>query len=213
MPSAAEILRGVHAIANDAWMVAVSWHVIVGVALVALTVGAWRPKRRDAALALAVPLASVSIAAMWYGNPFNGAMFAVLAVVVVALGLRLTDDRVKPGPRWAIAAGIVSIAFGWVYPHFLDAPAYYYLFAGPVGLAPCPTLAVVVGLALLGGGLGSRAIALTLGVATFAYGLFGALYLGVLLDIGLVVASAAIVACAATVPSRRALRRSSATSR
>lgn len=207
MPSSADILRGLHTIANEAWWVAVLWHVVLGVALVALTAGTWRPPRRLAALVLALPLASVSIAAIRYGNPFNGATFAVLTALVIALGLRLPDGPVRPGPRWAIAAGILSIAFGWVYPHFLDAPAYYHLFAAPVGLVPCPTLAVVVGLALLGGGLGSRAIASTLGVATFAYGLFGALYLGVYLDLGLLAGSVAMLACAVTLRSRRTARR------
>lgn len=34
------------------------------------------------------------------------------------------------------------LAIGWIYPHFLDGPAVDYLHAAPVGLVPCPTLAV-----------------------------------------------------------------------
>jgi hypothetical protein len=54
----------------------------------------------------------------------------------------------------ATAIGVSMIAFGWLYPHFLEShPATTYLFAAPTGVIPCPTLSLVIGFALLSGGL------------------------------------------------------------
>jgi hypothetical protein len=67
------------------------------------------------------------------------------------------------------------------------------LYASPVGLVPCPTLAVAIGFALVGNGLGSRVWSLTLAALGLFYGLFGVLRLTVLLDIGLVGGALALV--------------------
>jgi hypothetical protein len=102
------------------------------------------------------------------------------------------------------AFGLASIAYGFVYPHFLaDTPAWMYLVAAPVGLVPCPTLATVLGFGLLAGGFGSRAWSTTAGLAGLFYAVFGTLRLGVWLDVGLGVAAVAMLACAMSVPRRR----------
>jgi hypothetical protein len=71
-----------------------------------------------------------------------------------------------------------------------------YLYAAPTGVVPCPSLSLVVGFALLSGGLGSRAWSLALAIAGLFYGLFGVARLGVRLDIVLVGGSAALLALA-----------------
>jgi len=193
MPSAADILRGLSAIANQATGVAVAWHVLVAAALVALASG-WRPSQRAARLLIGMPLASVAGAAAAFDNPFNGLVFAASALVMTALAVRGDRRPVSRGPHWTRGTGVALIAFGWVYPHFLDGPAVAYLYASPVGLVPCPTLAMGVGFALLGNGLGSRAWGLTLATVGLFYGLFGVLRLAVFLDIALVAGAMALIA-------------------
>jgi len=195
MPRAADILDGLSAIANQATGVAVAWHILIATALVALASG-WRPSQRTARLLTGMPLASVAAAAIAFANPFNGLVFAVSALAMTALAMSGGRRPVSAGPAWTGAIGVAMIAFGWVYPHFLTGPSIAYLYAAPVGLVPCPTLAVAIGFALLGNGLGSRVWGLTLAAVGLFYGLFGVLRLGVFLDIGLVGGAVALMAAA-----------------
>jgi hypothetical protein len=192
MPGAADILDGLSAIASQATLVAVAWHILIGTALLAL-LGGWRPSQRTARLLIGLPLASVAAVAIAFANPFNGLLFTASAGAMTALAMRGDRRPVYLGSAWTYAIGLVMLAFGWVYPHFLDGPAIDYLYAAPVGLVPCPTLAVASGFALLGNGLGSRAWALTLAAVALTYGLFGVLRLGVFLDIPLAIGAMALV--------------------
>jgi hypothetical protein len=192
MPGAADILDGLSAIASQATLVAVAWHILIGTALLAL-LGGWRPSQRTARLLIGLPLASVAAVAIAFANPFNGLLFTASAGAMTALAMRGDRRPVYLGSAWTYAIGLVMLAFGWVYPHFLDGPAIDYLYAAPVGLVPCPTLAVASGFALLGNGLGSRAWALTLAAVALTYGLFGVLRLGMFLDIPLAIGAMALV--------------------
>jgi len=88
--------------------------------------------------------------------------------------------------------GIILFIFGWIYPHFLDTPSFLpYLYSAPIGLIPCPTLSIVIGLALVLNGLGSRALSLVLGLSGMFYGITGVTQLGVAID--LVLAPGAIM--------------------
>lgn len=193
MPPATDILDGLSAIANRATGVAVAWHIVIATALVALASG-WRPSQRAARLLIGLPLASVAAGAVAFDNPFNGLVFAASATALTALAMMGDRRPVSRGSAWAFGIGVATITFGWVYPHFLEGHPTAYLYAAPVGLVPCPTLAVVIGFALLGGGLGSRTWSLTLAAVGLFYGLFGVLRLGVFLDIGLVGGAIALVA-------------------
>jgi len=193
MPSAADILRGLSVIANQGTGVAVAWHVLVAVALVALARG-WRPSERAARLLIGMPLASVAAIAIAFDNPFNGLVFAVSAVVMTALAIIGGRRTVSLASHWTAGIGVALIAFGWVYPHFLEGPAIAYLYASPVGLVPCPTLALVIGFALLGNGLGSRVWGVALAAVGLFYGLFGVLRLAVFLDLALVGGAMALIA-------------------
>jgi len=193
MPQATEILDGLSAIANQATGMAVAWHVVIAMALVALASG-WRPSQRTVRLLIGMPLASVAGVAIAFDNPFNGLVFAASALALTALAMSGDRRPVSRGSAWARGIGVATIAFGWVYPHLLEGHPAAYLYASPVGLVPCPTLAVAIGFALLGNGLGSRAWSLTLAAVGLVYGLFGVLRLGVFLDIGLVGGALALVA-------------------
>ena len=193
MPDAQSILSNLRLIANDRIVGAVAWHVAVALCGLALALG-WRPSRRLAGLLLSAPVASVGIVAFMHGNPFNGAMFAALAAVLAGIASRFRPDEAQAGTTVDRIAGGVMIAFAWLYPHFLDArPPATYLYAAPMGLIPCPTLALVIGFTLVSGALASRAWSFTLVAAGLFYGFFGFFRLRVPLDIFLVAGALALL--------------------
>lgn len=184
MPTADQILEGLREVANDAFAIAVAWHAAIALSGIALAMG-WRPSRRRAGLLLTLPAVSVSMLAWAHNNPFNGAVFALISVVLAMLA-----REVKPGPisfrapAWAIVMGIAILLFGWSYPHFLEGrSAIAYLYGAPTGLIPCPTLSLMIGASLLVRGLDSRPWAVTLGLFGVFYALWGAIHLGVYIDI------------------------------
>jgi hypothetical protein len=189
MPSSKEILLGLARIATDATAVSIGWHVAVVVTAAALALG-WRPEKRHAAAALSAPLASVAIVAFTFDNPFNGAVFSLLAAALAVLASRAPRGAVELRADWSALLGSVLIVFGVVYPHFLgDASWFTYLYAAPLGAIPCPTLSVVTGAALIAGGFELGWWRLTLGIAGCFYGIFGVGRLGVTLDVFLLCGS------------------------
>jgi hypothetical protein len=187
MPTPEQILRGLGQITNGWRALAVFWHAYFGVLLLLLALGA-RPDRRLVGGLLALPLLSVSVLAWAGSNPFNGTFFAVSGLASIAISRKLPSDRARMGPPWAVVAGALLFAFGWLYPHFLETSSFLpYLYAAPTGLIPCPTLSIVIGVSLVLGGLGSRSWCLVLGVTGFFYGVFGAVRLGVAIDVILLV--------------------------
>ena len=192
MPKPEEILRGLTEAADRWVLLAIAWHVAIAALLGALAFG-WRPGRRTIGLMLAPLCASVAVVALLAGNPSNASMFAVLTGALVVLALRLSPaPPTVAAPAWAIVLGSLLVAFGLVYPHFLHHSAAMYLVAAPVGVVPCPTLAVVIGFSLLAVGLQSRAWCWVLVTASAFYGIFGVVRLGVILDVGLFVGTAAL---------------------
>lgn len=181
-----EILSGLSAIASDWRLLAVLWHGYFLILVLTLVYGV-RPTRRVAGFFLALPVASVSVLAWLNGNPFNGASFALITVVLVAIATRWSRLRVKVAPIQLAVPGVLLVLFGWIYPHFVeDARPFEYLYAAPTGLIPCPTLSIVIGFTLVLGGLGSRSWCLVLAAAGLFYGVFGAVRLGVRIDMVLI---------------------------
>ena len=182
MPSAGEILDGLTKIADSWRMVAVLWHIYF--ALLALfALFGLRPQNRLVGALLIPPLASVSVFAWIDGNRFNGATFGVLSVALVALRWNLSGRPVQRAHSSWLLPGLLLVFFGWGYPHFLeDSPASTYLYAAPLGLIPCPSLSLVVGITIIFSGLHSRVWSFSLASAALFYGVFGALYLGVTID-------------------------------
>lgn len=190
MPPPQDILEGLTSIARV-------WHVVVGAGLLALGLG-WRPAARVAALLLILPLFSVSVLAFATGNPFNGAVFAGLGVVLAGAALRMPASPVAIARPVLLIPAAALLAFGWVYPHFLDSPPWVYLYAAPLGLIPCPTLSAVSGTTVLLDGLRSRVWSAVLAAAGILYGVIGAVVLGVTIDIVLVAGAFLLSAIAAT---------------
>jgi hypothetical protein len=182
MPAPEQILHSLSTIANQWWLLAVAWHVYFAVLGIGLLFGV-RPSKRIAGILLALPLLSVSALAWTTSNPFNGVLLGLVGVALVVFAFKMPEEPIQIGPGWAVAAGVVMFAFGWVYPHFLDTfPFVAYLYAAPTGLVPCPTLSIVIGLALMLGGLDARVWTSILGATGVFYGIFGAVRLGVAID-------------------------------
>jgi hypothetical protein len=193
MPSAEAVLSGLAGIANEWRGLAVAWHVYVGSVLIGLLAG-WRPSARVAGSALLAPLLSVSAMAWVSGNPFNGAVFGALTLALAIVARGLSGARVAAVPTPALVAGLVLVAYGWGYPHFLVVSHWSeYAYAAPLGLLPCPTLAAIIGLTLMFGLFRSRPWSLTLATAGLAYGAIGVFRLGVTLDYGLLAGTAALL--------------------
>ncbi len=190
MPSSAEILAGLTSIANRYVGVAVAWHVLLAIFLISTRLG-WKPTSRAAGALLCLLPVSAAALAWLSGNPFNAAVLGLLAVVLAWTSQAhrpVADARAMP---W-LGAGM--IAYGWVYPHFLEsAPIVAYAVAAPTGLVPCPTFAVLIGLALRQPRLFSSLWLRALVAAGVFYGVFGVVRLGVWIDIGLLAGALALL--------------------
>ncbi len=183
MPTNEQILAGLSSIANAGKAIAVFWHLYFGVIAVLFFSGVRPPLLRIAGLLLGLPFFSVSIAAWIFSNPFNGIIFALIGCLVLFFSARLPRDTVRTAPRVTLAPGILLFLFGWLYPHFLDNSSFLtFLYAAPTGLIPCPTLSIVIGLALMANGLQSRAVSVLLGISGLFYGIIGVFRLGVAID-------------------------------
>jgi hypothetical protein len=136
---------------------------------------------------------SVSVVSAASASYLNAATFAVLCAALVGLSSAARDEGVRAGPRSTAMLGIALIAYGFWYPAFardwLEA-----LWASPVGVLPCPTLAVLAGFTILGGGLGKPTVPIVLGTWVAFYAGFGVVGLGVVLDAGLLVGLAGLAA-------------------
>ena len=193
MPSASDILLGLWHIATNATRVSIAWHIVLAASLIALLAG-FRPPQRVAAALLSAPLLSVAALAFAFGNPFNGAVFSVLAVALATLALRVAASPISLRRGWSGLLGTGLIVFGAVYPHFIEGASWLtYLYAAPLGAIPCPTLSAVIGAALIVGGFDSHAWRLTLAGAGCFYAVIGVLRLGVIMDAVLLGGAAGLV--------------------
>ena len=183
MPSTEQLLAALKHIANAWRPLAVAWHVHFAV-LAGMLVTGLRPPRLLTGVLLGLPLLSVSSVAWLSGNPFNGAVYALVAVLLIFFSFRLRSGRVRIAPPWLLVPGTLMFLFGWVYPHFLQTTSFLtYVYAAPVGIIPCATLTTVIGLTLALDGLDSRAFALTLGVPGLFYGFTGVGQVRVFIDV------------------------------
>lgn len=183
MPGSDAILATLGETARRFIALGVAWHVAVAIALIAAAFVGRSPSRKTATALMSLPFASVSVLAWVMASPFNGLVFAVLALLALVISTRCPAEPLQRPEPWARVAGSVLVGFAWVYPHFLEERSpVSYLFASPMGLIPCPTLALVLGLTLLGAGLAGLRWTIVLAAAGTFYAVFGTLRLGVALD-------------------------------
>jgi hypothetical protein len=193
MIKAQDILTGLHAIANNYKSYAIIWHVIFYVFIIAL-IARWVPSNKLIAALTCIPIISVALFAWITGNPFNGIMFSVLAILILIFGLKASIQPINQSQLPFFIIGILMIAFGLLYPHFIETNSIVkYSYASPVGLIPCPTLSILIGFILLYNGFGSKSITLLFISFGLFYGFFGVLKLNVKLDIILILGTLALL--------------------
>ena len=198
MPSSDTVLDSLTAVANDWRWLAVTWHALLATLIVSLVAG-WRPSVRLLGQLLIAPLLSVSLMAWLSGNPFNGAVFGVLVAVLIVLAVGFPRRTVRLASSSWVVSGAAVVVFGWTYPHFIRTDSWTtYLYASPFGILPCPTLSSVMGMTIVFSSLGSAPWSLLLAATGLVYGLIGVFRLGVALDLGLLLATGAVGAAAAT---------------
>jgi hypothetical protein len=205
VPSSDVILTGLASIANGWRPLAIGWHAVAAVWLVAMAWG-WRPSKRMTALMLTLPLASVSAAGWTSHNVFNGTAFGVLTLALGWQASRLSAAPAHSSSRPLMIIGGLLLAFGWSYPHFLTHGGWTYLYAAPLGVLPCPTLSAVIGVTLLQTTSEAKAWSVMLPLFGMAYGLIGLFRLGVTIDVALL-AGASVAAGRLVDPTAIAFRR------
>ena len=134
-----------------------------------------------------LPLVSVSVLAWKSGNPFNGGVFAALALGLSVQALLESDRRVKVGPPAMLIPGALLVGFGAVYPEFADAASWSSLVSAPLGVLPCPTLALIAGSAIMVPRPTVADVRPRCSAAAGAYGILGAFWLRVEIDVVLLV--------------------------
>ena len=126
---------------------------------------------------------SVSVFATLQGNYFNAAVFAFLLILSIYTTLRSRNEVIKANREWPDIIGLLLIVFGLIYPEFLNTNSVLeYAYAAPIGLIPCPTLAILTGFALLYGGFRSTTWTIAIILSGIFYGLFGVFYLHMYVD-------------------------------
>lgn len=182
MPTRQEILAGLTWISNEYTGIAIAWHLLTLLLMVALFAG-WKPGNNLMILMLSSLLMSVSVFATLQGNYFNAAVFAFLLILSIYTTLRSRNEVIKANREWPDIIGLLLIVFGLIYPEFLNTNSVLeYAYAAPIGLIPCPTLAILAGFALLYGGFRSTTWTIAIILSGIFYGLFGVFYLHMYVD-------------------------------
>jgi hypothetical protein len=185
MPKTQEIIDNLQSVVSNYSAVAIFWHIAVYLLLGFLIVN-WNPSNKLLGILICLPIVSVAILAWMAGNPFNGILFSIAAILIFIFGLKTSIEPISVSSFPFYLIGIFMILFGLVYPHFLETNSIVkYVYASPFGLAPCPTISVLIGFVLLYNGFGSNAISITFIVFGLFYGIFGIFKLRVYLDVGL----------------------------
>jgi hypothetical protein len=194
MPTSPELHSLLATIAREAFGIGVLWHVLVAAGLVAVALGV-RVSDRTGAAFVTVPLLSVGVVALFFGNPFNAIVYGLVGIALFGCAQRASRERAAPATGAPLIAGGLLLAFGWVYPHFFERGSLaLYALGSPIGVLPCPTLAVTMGLTLIGSGFGSRPFSALLGSLGAFYGLFGVFVLDVTIDAALLAGAALLFA-------------------
>jgi len=194
MPSGDAITAGLAETANTWRSLAIAWHLILAAPLVAFLAGCRLSTRLIAVIAIALVLC-VSALSWVSGNPFNGIVFGALAITLARATVRSPGAAAQIESLGRALPGAALVVFGWTYPHFVSTDSWTeYAYAAPLGLIPCPTLSVVVGLTMLVHAAWTSAWTLPLIIVAFAYGIVGLFALHVALDVVLVAGALVLAA-------------------
>ena len=202
MPSGDAILAGLAETANTWRSLATAWHLILATLLGAALIGCRLSTRHIAVTGVALVL-SVSALSWVSRNPFNGMVFAALAIGLARATIRTPGAAAQIESLRRALPGAALVVFGWTYPHFVSTHSWIeYTYAAPLGLIPCPTLSVVIGLTLLVRDVGTSAWTVPLIIAGLLYGFVGVFALNVVFDVVLLTGAFILAVVAAGDRSR-----------
>jgi hypothetical protein len=192
MPSADEILSALAMLSNKYTVVAILWHAIFVFLLLFSLFEKQKKPNQSASYILCLPLFSVSALAWLTGNLFNGMLFLLAAILLVALSIKERNAEVLVNSKWLKIIGVFVFLSGFFYPHFLYEGSWNYLYAAPIGIVPCPTLLTVTGFVLMFDIKQSKYWFVVLILLDVFYGLFGVFKLEIFLDLLLIAATIAL---------------------
>jgi hypothetical protein len=186
MPTANDILLSLKFLANKYDELSIAWHVVIVFGLIAAVYNK-RIKTRFYLGVCGLLFLSVSTMAATVNNIFNLVVFLGLSIVFLRELLIANSYQFLTTQAGIILSAYFLILAGLIYPHFFGSNFFRYLIAAPVGIIPCPTLLVTSGLTLLFKTSSTR-LNYFLIAANLFYGVIGVFFLGVTLDVILLLA-------------------------
>ena len=184
--NAREILIYLHMVANNNLIINVTMHIVAIMALAAILIITKEDlKRVIFYITISILFLSVTINALFHGNPFHAVTFGILTLTsIIELyknksNIRMTNNGMNR------AVGFLFIFIGLWYPEFVDKKILMLLLVSPVGIIPCPTLLTTLGLLTLMYQRGNRILCGMISLMGMIYALIGVFVLKVYLDISL----------------------------
>ncbi len=161
-------------------------HVLVLAAVISLFIKAGsRTKRLVFDVTLLILFSSVAAMSLLVGNPFNFGTFAILAFTAAIEVFRGKNQVDTPKNDFNTYLAFAFILTGFVYPEFTRTSPWLLPFVSPVGIVPCPTLLVTMGmLNLILPGASKLQYMVTTVIGTI-YAVIGVFVLRVYLDVTL----------------------------
>lgn len=190
-PTPEQLLSSLVEISSSCRFLALIWHSYYAILIILFTFGVkkktnhWLASNQSIGILLGLPFISISLISWLYFNPFNGSVFTIISTLIIVFSIRMPKKKVQIAPQWAIIVGTFMVIFGWIYPSsfFINITSFSsYLYEVPLGVIPCPTLSITIGLILIFDNLGSHKMSLIFGLIGIMYGILGSILLKVLID-------------------------------
>jgi hypothetical protein len=188
MPAPHQILEQLTRLATEGRMLGLIWHLALLVGLALVVAKKWE-SRASLAVAAVFPMFTASLVAFAVGNWVNGLVLDLGALTMVVISRKFTGTPIEIGRPIPFTVGVATMLYAVFYTHFTSIHSWTDVWMTPIGVLPCPTMALVIGLGLMAGGFRSRAWSLTAAVLGLGYSLFGVFVLKVQWDLGLFAAS------------------------
>lgn len=188
MPSPRQILEQLTRLATEGRTLGLLWHVVVLAALAFVVARKWEG-RASLAVATVFPMFTASLVAFATGNWVNGLVLDLGALTMIVISRKFAGTLIEIGRPIPFTIGVATLLYALFYTHFTPIRSWTDVWMTPIGVLPCPTMALVIGLGLMAGGFRSRAWSLTAAVLGLGYSLFGVFVLKVQWDLGLFAAA------------------------
>lgn len=188
------ILNYIEMVAGKYPVISILLHILIIALIITLFIPGFKQKRLTFDGVLTVIFASVASVALINGNPFNGVVFIILVVFAVFELFQRRNEITVPVftsvSRGAVIRNLLCMAailVGILYPHFVNVSPALLLFLSPIGIIPCPTLTVALGLLNLYYPKTNKGLYTVVTIAGMFYGLTGVFLLHVYTDIPLMI--------------------------